>query len=368
MESIFVLKEQLQQIYAKHSKIIGKLVQWVLAFVVFFTINKSIGVVEVLKSPMITMVLSVICALLPPIMTVYAAALLMIGHLFFLSLGMAAVTLAVYIILFAFYIRYSPKTAIVILLMPVAFLLKVPYVIPVAFGLVGTPVYIFPILFGTIIYYMIDYVKEVAPTLSGADKASFIEQGITFIKQVFQNKELWFMGVSFFACILVVFAVKKMAVDHSWKIASVAGAVTNIVILAAGSFVFDISISFLPVVVGNVAAVLVGIVLELLFFAVDYSRCEQLQFEDDEYFYYVKAVPKIVVSAPEKTVKRINKREESKETEIIDPEKLRNKNAKQAKVSNPIKKVKKTVAKRKEKDTDHLLLTQSLRKELDLDK
>ena len=54
-----------------------------------------------------------------------------------------------------------------------------------------------------------------------------------------------------------------------------------------------------------------------MIFSVDYSRTQRMQFEDDEYYYYVKAVPKIVVSAPEKTVKKINERQEwsQKETE-----------------------------------------------------
>ena len=33
-------------------------------------------------------------------------------------------------------------------------------------------------------------------------------------------------------------------------------------------------------------------------FSVDYSRTERVQFEDDEYYYYVKAVPKVVVATP----------------------------------------------------------------------
>ena len=63
-------------------------------------------------------------------------------------------------------------------------------------------------------------------------------------------------------------------------------------------------------------------ILELFFFSVDYSRSENLQYEDDEYYYYVKAVPKIVVSTPEKTVKRINERQE---TEIMDTAEVRKK-------------------------------------------
>jgi hypothetical protein len=41
---------------------------------------------------------------------------------------------------------------------------------------------------------------------------------------------------------------------------------------------------------------------------VDYSRTEYVQFEDDDYYYYVKAVPKLTVSAPDVKVQKINAR------------------------------------------------------------
>ena len=53
-------------------------------------------------------------------------------------------------------------------------------------------------------------------------------------------------------------------------------------------------------------------------FAVDYTRTEYLQYEDDDYYYYVKAVPKLTVSAPDVKVQRIysrkNVRREKNET------------------------------------------------------
>ena len=54
---------------------------------------------------------------------------------------------------------------------------------------------------------------------------------------------------------------------------------------------------------GNLLAAVVGFVLEFLFMDLDYSRTEYVQFEDDEYFYYVKAVPKKMVTTSEKTIK-----------------------------------------------------------------
>ena len=39
-----------------------------------------------------------------------------------------------------------------------------------------------------------------------------------------------------------------------------------------------------------------------MFFAVDFRRTEYVQYEDDEYYYYVKAVPKIKVTQKDRNV------------------------------------------------------------------
>ena len=109
-----------------------------------------------------------------------------------------------------------------------------------------------------------------------------------------------------------------------------------------------------------------GLILEIFFFSVDYSRSENLQFEDDEYYYYVKAVPKLSVARPEKTVKRINERQE---TEIIDTESVRkNSGARGIRKDGkrPVPRKGQSVKKHDMREVDKMLLTQSLRKDLDL--
>ena len=60
------------------------------------------------------------------------------------------------------------------------------------------------------------------------------------------------------------------------------------------------------------------LIYQFFVFAVDYTRTEYLQYEDDDYYYYVKAVPKLTVSAPDVKVQRIysrkNVRREKTET------------------------------------------------------
>ena len=116
-----------------------------------------------------------------------------------------------------------------------------------------------------------------------------------------------------------VYTVRRLSVDHAWKIAAASGAVVNIVVIVIGDIVFDIHTSYNMLIIGNIAAVVIGFIMEFFLFSVDYSRTERLQFEDDEYYYYVKAIPKISVTAPEKTVKHINERKETGEIAGTEP-------------------------------------------------
>ena len=379
MDNLYVIKGQLQQVYAKYSKFIDKGVQFILALAAFYMINHDLGFMSLLSNPLITLGLAVICAFLPMIVTVLAAAVLILVQMAAVSLGIMAVTAAVFVIMFVFYVRFSPKTALIILLTPLAFLFHIPYVIPVAFGLVGAPSSVVAIICGTIVYYMIDYVKTSASALESGGATAMISQLVTYLQQVFQNKEMIITIIAFVIVLFLVYQVRRMAISHAWKSASAAGAVVSIVIMAAGSAVLDVKISYPELILGNVAAVIVGLILELLFFAVDYSRTESVQYEDDEYYYYVKAVPKIVVAAPEKTVKRINRRTENQETEIINTDEIRRKSAEdgEARKEGEKKPGKRKAAgkprspRKKESqitgNMDQLLLTRSLQKELHLD-
>lgn len=382
MDGILEIKGQLQSIYAKYSKYIDKVIQFTLALVTFFMINQNMGFMHMLKNPIITLGLSAVCAFLPPVFIVLVAAALVLGHIYSVSLGVLIVTAILFLLMFIFYLRLAPKTAVVVLLMPLAFILKIPAAVPVAFALVGTPVYAVPAALGTITYYLIQQVKESAAAVKTAEEGSFITDMTGFAKEVLTNKEMWLYVAAVIICMLAVYGIRRSAIAHAWKAASILGAIIYMIIAAAGGAGLDVKVSMGTLIIGAVAAIIIGLILEIIFFSVDYSKCENLQYEDDEYYYYVKAVPKVGVAAPEKTVKRINKRDETqKESEVVGSGELRKKIKKQESEGGRKKPQQKQrgknnpayVASDKRKspkgseNTDHLLLTRSLRKDLKLD-
>ena len=271
-----------------------------------------------LTNPVVTLGLSVLCAFLPSVYTVLAAAALILGHVYSVSLGMLIVTAVIFLIMFVFYLRLAPGTAIVVLLMFLAHLLDVPMVIPIACGLLGSMAYAVPMVFGTVIFYVVNLVKDSAATLQTAGAEGFISGMADFAKQAVVNKEMWLIMIAGVISMLAVYGIRRSGIAHAWKLASAAGVVIYMIIMTSGGTVLDVETSVGELGKSAVAAVVVGLILELLFFAVDYSKCENLQYEDDEYYYYVKAVPKVGVAATNKKVKKINRRQEEAASEVTE--------------------------------------------------
>lgn len=312
MNSLYVWKEEMQKLYARYAKYIDKVLQLILGILVFGMINSKIGYMELAASDYVTAGLAILFTFLPPVYMAVAAAALVLLHMFSLSLAVFAVTAAIFLMMFIFYFRFAPGTALILLMTPLAFLFKIPYVIPVIYGLIGTPVYLVPVACGTIVYFMLHLVSGSAMAFKGGAGAEGMLQAVTeFTKQVFTNKEMMIYVLAFSVSLLIVYAIRRSSFDYAWKVAIAVGIISNIVLVVSGELVFDVHIPYGSMIVGNIVAALIAVVLEFFVFAVDYSRTERIQFEDDEYYYYIKAVPKISVSAPRKTVKKINERQET---------------------------------------------------------
>ena len=170
------------------------------------------------------------------------------------------------------------------------------------------------------IYYFIRFVHAQSAALSDqgteiAEKLKLLSDGLV------QNWAMWITVIAFVVVVLLVNLLRTRAFDYAWRIAIIAGGVTYILIILAGDFCLDVTVSMIPMIVSTVASVLVGFVLEFFVFGGDYSRTERLEYEDDEYYYYVKAVPKASVSTSERSIKKINaepvREEKKKEDRVV---------------------------------------------------
>lgn len=314
MDKIYEIKQYVVQFYAKYSRWVEAGMKFILAVLTFSFISSHIGFISTLTHPAVVVALSIICAFLPMMMTTVLASIIVLLHFVVLAPGIAAVSAVIFFVMFAMYFRFTPGKAHVLLLTPIAFTAKIPIAVPIVFALLGGPACAVPIVFGIIVYYMLAYVKAYATIIGTVAEGGIANQIMTFTQYVFSSKEMWMYIVSFAVCLVITYYIRRMAIDHAWEIATVAGILVHIILRAFSHIVLDTQVSYGILILGSLLTLVIAFVLKIFFFSVDYSRAEHLQFEDDEYYYYVKAIPKVSVAVPEKTVKKINERQEVEET------------------------------------------------------
>lgn len=324
VKNLLIIKEKLVTFYAKTGVYLNHMFKFLLALITYLLIGRAVGTNELLSSPLIGFALAVLCAFVPVNVTVICATILTIIHLFGMSLELAIIATMVVLIIYLLYFRFAPNTGLLMVITPLLFYIKIPYVVPVIAALTAGITGIVPVVCGTFLFYLINFASEYSVAISTLDADSAL-QNITFIfNNILNNKELIVIIVAFSISILMIYIIKRLSVNYSWIIAILAGTITNAIVIIVSFSLLETAYNIGMLIGGTILAIAVGLILHLFIFSVNYSGTEYVQFEDNDYYYYVKAVPKVSVAGKELTVKKINSIEKDRgfiHTESFDEEK-----------------------------------------------
>ena len=310
MTALLELRENLKKIYSRNEAFITPVIKFLLSFIVLSIINGKMGYMTKLDNMAIVLIVSLLCSFLPTGFIVLFAMMFSLLHMYALSLETAAVGLVVFLLLYLLFLRFTAKEAMVVVLTPVLCMLKLPYVMPVAMGLIGTPASCVSVSCGVVVYYLLQTVITNAPTINSMGAEEATAKLRLLIDGILGSKAMLVTIVAFTITVIVVYLIRRMSVDHSWTIAMIAGVMIEVLILLVGDLMYDTNLSIFSALLGAVVTVLVCKSIEFFRFCLDYSRTEKVQFEDDEYYYYVKAVPKAIVAGTDKKVTRFSGKEE----------------------------------------------------------
>lgn len=306
MTKLLEIKDKAIKFYGEYETYLFPIVKFVLAFVTFLLINKNVGFMEKINSLTIVLVLALLCCLLPVNAIVWISAIMILIHMYALSIEVAATTLLVLALVYFLYFRFAPRDGIIAILTPLCFHWKIPYVMPVACGLLREMYSVVAIAAGTVLFYFLNGIKtnasEIVEVTSNEDTEMLAKFNVP-IGQVLGNKEMYLVIAILIISSLVVCGIRKIKMNYAWAVAIVSGIVIQLVGLFIGFLELGVSGKTIEIIIGNIIALIVGFILQFLFMNLDYARTERVQFEDDEYFYYVKAIPKKMVTSEEKTVK-----------------------------------------------------------------
>ncbi len=260
---------------------------------VFTCINNSIGHFAALSSLIATVLLSLICSVIPSGFIVFITGAVCAAHMIKLSMPVGLVAAAVMLIVYLLFLKFSPRQSVILLAVPVLMQFHLHFMVPVIAGLIFTPYAIVPAAAGMFLTRFLYYCGASA-SLAGTGSSINYEGIITALNniftQTFADKYIWVYAAGAAAAIAAGYLVGRASFDHARYIGLIAAAAVEIAfVFIAGAAVGAASPS---VIAGAAAGVIVGAILQFFRCIVDYSRKEYVQFEDEDYYYYVKAVPK----------------------------------------------------------------------------
>lgn len=324
MNNLLEMKAKLIGLVERNEPLVKPLIKLIVMLTAFLTVYYNLGYYQKVHIFFFPLILAVICAVISWGAGVAVLGLYVLINLYGLGIEITMVAAALMLLCYLLFIRFAPNQSYWYVVSPLLWVLRIPYVAPVSIGLLFAPTNAVAILMGTVLYYFFKGVKQNEALFRSGEGATAFSKVTVALDQIVANKEMWVVLAAFFITTVVVYIIRRLSIKNAWNVAISVGVTLQLLLILLGKLMLGNTSGMIALIVGSVASMVISFVIEFFMFHLDYTRVERVQFEDDNYYYYVKAVPKVLVSAEEKRVTtfgntksdHLQKKEESMKDQI----------------------------------------------------
>lgn len=312
MTNLLIFRDQIKSIIQRYDKIAIPVIKFLVMYVLMSVTNNMYGYATFLNRSAIIVFISLVGAWIPYRLMYFIWGIVSTVHLIYLSPELAVIQFLLVTMIYLLYLRFDLKISVIMTFAPIAFVFGFQAVYPILIGMFLGPIGIVPAAMGILIYYISVYAKEVSVILNTTTTEETIQAYQYILEQVKSDPRIVLTMIATALVILVTYFLYQNSRENAWQIAIITGGITNIVVTLAGSFISHADTNIAGVLFFTICSMVIASIVQFFRCVVDYSRIENVQFEDDEYYYYVKAIPKMVVAERKVDVKRIRTRKRSK--------------------------------------------------------
>ena len=316
MAQLVIFRENIIGFYQKYGLIVKAVIKFVLSFATLYFLAQMFDFGSKANSPALFAILSLIQAFLPSVFLYFSGSLLIMLNLWQLSPDILAGFAMLFLVGCLTLVRVDRKSAWIAMVVPVLFFLKLEYIAPVLLGITVGMWAVVPASLGILIFFLSGYTESVSTLLTTTETAGPAAGLQRIANLIAIDKYLLVIFVAYCTVIFITALLNRLFYERAWLFAIIVGNVVLAVIMLCGRYIFDLDYEvwrvFLEVILS------VGICMVYWFFKGigDTSRTERTVFEDDEYIYYVKAVPKLKIAQKDHNVRDIHMEPEKAKEEV----------------------------------------------------
>jgi hypothetical protein len=294
MTQLISIRTKFLELYQRAGTIINASCKFIFAFIILMSARSMTGYNELCSKVFVVLLLSLVMAFLPSVANLIIAIFYLALQLYTASIMMSATIIAIAIILFCFFVRYIPKYSDAIMAMPVLYGIRLPFTLPISFGLFYTPITIIPTCIGIFAYYFLVGINKNIGTLEQVKNSDDpFEVYTNTIKSVISNQAMFSSMIVFSIVIIVVYIIRNLKIDYAFEIASAAGAAASMLGMFILMLRYEVGFGIAGVIFGSIISGAISYFIIFMVRPLGYAAVENVQFEDDDYYYYVRAVPKL---------------------------------------------------------------------------
>ena len=291
MNTIREFKKKLTDFYGRYSAYADILIKFLTALCAYLWVRSVTGYSAVFSNIFILLVLALVSSVLPSGSIALISGILVAGQAFGLGLDVGGVVTAVLVILFILFLRFIPEDSTAAVLMAMGVWFGFGALVPLVCGLRKRLASVFSLASGVVICQLVRTMGATRESLSLLEATAYPDRLKLFMGAMFRPG-LVVGCVAAMAAAAVVYLLALAGFRYCLETASAAGAVIYVVLTAVGSSVLGAGTDLTAVIVGSAASLVVALILSFLWLSLDYKKSEKFRIEDDEYYYYVKAIPK----------------------------------------------------------------------------
>ena len=317
--TLLVFRGRVQAFFEKNYRVIRGLLKGLVVLLALLVLAQVFPQGVFVEMQWLFIIAAVICGLSPDVVsiaTIMGDIVIEIWNVsYILSLTMMMI-LFIYLLLFG---RKTKAQWYLILTIPLFSFLKMGFLVPVIAALFLGPGMIPALMMGIILRFGMEGVAEYTATARGIMTDTNPFSSLKYlIDYMASNRLLLVALIVYIATFLVIYLLRKSNFRYSPQIAILTGCIVLYTLEMISNIIWQLELDLLMTSLLVILTMVIAYIVQFFRLSLDYHGTRKLQFEDDEYFYYVTAIPKYNVAVAQNEVTKIVSETESDDDDSDD--------------------------------------------------